>query len=420
MASKRCLPTRFFKDPDIMNLESHDARLILIGLVLLADDEGRELAHAKLLSRELDYPPEQIERTLGDLDANGLITLYLAGKHRYYSLRHWHEWQTLSKPAPSKYPAPPAAPAPDLSQGCTERPEIPQGNPGKPREISPEGEENRREDEENRGEGEEEATPPNIVTFPTVRGSTSTTAALSPDEQRAMEATKQVSGILKLAMSPALARIVSEYLNDPTVSLLGEADAAREYIDDPRRNRKGQRLTPAFFRRWLKREREDYLLRHGLLVGQATGTLGKPQASASAPHAPPGGSEPLTPSGAEDPYRAFVTRRTRGFGGSVTPRPLTWRTALRRTRRECWPSMAPMAPVKLTCWSLSPITWGRQERHACLPQRSRSLMPSRTASSRTRTITNYCGAASRRRSCSWMTSTSSKRVSSARKCSTSW
>ena len=86
MASKRCLPTRFFKDPDIMNLESHDARLILIGLVLLADDEGRELAHAKLLSRELDYPPEQIERTLGDLDANGLITLYLAGKHRYYSL----------------------------------------------------------------------------------------------------------------------------------------------------------------------------------------------------------------------------------------------------------------------------------------------------------------------------------------------
>ena len=32
----------------------------------------------------------------------------------------------------------------------------------------------------------------------------------------------------------------------------------------------------AFFRRWLKREREDYLQRHGHQVGQASGTLGKP------------------------------------------------------------------------------------------------------------------------------------------------
>jgi hypothetical protein len=110
MASKRCLPTRFFKDPDIMNLESRDTQLILVGLVLMADDEGRELAHAKLLSRELDYPPEQIEAALVDLAANDLIVLYQAGRHRYYSLTRWGQWQSLSaaKITPSKCPAPPS------------------------------------------------------------------------------------------------------------------------------------------------------------------------------------------------------------------------------------------------------------------------------------------------------------------------
>src|SRR5437764_9890572 len=85
MASKRCLPTRFFKDPDVMNV-GKDTQLILVGLVLLADDEGRELAHPKLLSREIDYPPEQIESSLRELADNDLLLLYQVGRHRYYSL----------------------------------------------------------------------------------------------------------------------------------------------------------------------------------------------------------------------------------------------------------------------------------------------------------------------------------------------
>jgi DNA-binding transcriptional ArsR family regulator len=108
MASKRCLPTRFFKDADIMNV-SKDAQLILVGLVLLADDEGRELAHPRLLSREIDYPPEQIEAALQELMENDLVVLYQGGKHRYYSLTRWSQWQSLStqKITPSRYPAPP-------------------------------------------------------------------------------------------------------------------------------------------------------------------------------------------------------------------------------------------------------------------------------------------------------------------------
>src|SRR5215471_13105013 len=108
MASKRCLPTRFFKDADIMNM-SKDGQLILVGLVLLADDEGRELAYSRLLSREIDYPPEQIEAALAELVENDLIVLYQAGKHRYYSLTRWNQWQSISsqKMVLSKYPAPP-------------------------------------------------------------------------------------------------------------------------------------------------------------------------------------------------------------------------------------------------------------------------------------------------------------------------
>jgi hypothetical protein len=89
---------------------SKDCQLILVGLVLLADDEGRELAHPKLLSREIDYPPEQIEAALQELVENDLVMLYQAGKHCYYSLTRWSQWQSISsqKMTPSKYPAPPA------------------------------------------------------------------------------------------------------------------------------------------------------------------------------------------------------------------------------------------------------------------------------------------------------------------------
>src|SRR5690242_13260830 len=123
MASKRCLPTRFFKDADIMNLDK-DAQLILVGLVLLADDEGRELAHSRLLSRELDYSPEQIEAALTSIVDNDLLVLYQVGKHRYYQLTRWSQWESISaqKLTPSKYPAPP-----QVAEAATSAPTAPAG-----------------------------------------------------------------------------------------------------------------------------------------------------------------------------------------------------------------------------------------------------------------------------------------------------
>ena len=66
--------------------------------------------------------------------------------------------------------------------------------------------------------------------------------------------TQQVAQILKLAVSEALTRLVTEYACSSSLSLLGEADAAREWIDDGTRNRNSKCVTVAFFRRWLQRE----------------------------------------------------------------------------------------------------------------------------------------------------------------------
>src|SRR5258708_26860489 len=112
MASRRMIPTNFFSDPDIMNLSSRDNQLILIELVLKADDEGRGVAHADWIGRLLNYPAELVEAALHDLVENDLLLLYHAGKHRYYQLPIWNNSQTLgNKKTPSKYPAPNGMPS---------------------------------------------------------------------------------------------------------------------------------------------------------------------------------------------------------------------------------------------------------------------------------------------------------------------
>src|SRR5690242_11988141 len=209
MASKRCLPTRFFKDADIMNV-SKDAQLILVGLVLLADDEGRELAHPRLLSREIDYPPEQIEAALQELVDNDLVVLYQAGKHHYYSLTRWNQWQSISsqKMVLSKYPAPPVAESVaepvglpsseavtcdlrgtgDVAQKSPEFPRNPQRNAGENREVSTQYKLSESKlSESNIIEEEDEGQPPPNVGF-------------YPSDE-ILEATKQVAAILKLSVS---------------------------------------------------------------------------------------------------------------------------------------------------------------------------------------------------------------------------
>jgi len=299
MARSRSLPTNLFEDPDFFELSS-ETQIILVGLVLGADDAGRGPAHSGLLSRKLNKALPLIEQALHELEECEMLQVYQDARQSYYHLTHWQEWETLSKPTPSKYPTPPvprsSCDPPGSSdhtqgnlgssqniQGNSQMPQIPQDCPGEFGETPPEdeGEEKRREGE---GEGEGEETLHNVVIFPT--RSADTAADGSSQDVRVGEMTSQVAVILKLQVSDALTRIVAEYLQVSSLSLLGEADAAREWIEDKRRNRNGQRMTPAFFRRWLKRELEAINARQARLT-QATGT-GQDSATHAAhtPYAP--------------------------------------------------------------------------------------------------------------------------------------
>ncbi len=267
MAARRMLPTRFFKDPDIMDLSSKETQLILVGLILTADDEGRELAHARLLGRELDEVPERIERALQELADHDLLILYTAGKHRYYQLTRWREWQTLSKPTPSRYPAPPVQEAPTLPQN-------PLGIRGRSWETRPEEEEEKEEESEQkqkRREQEEASLPARVVNFPAPRGSSAVSSGSPQTLDEGTPMATQVAQILGLPLTPALCRVVEDYHGDAALSLLGEADAAREWIHNPRRNHKEQSMTPTFFRRWLQRECEH---RQGSVTRQISDSSG--------------------------------------------------------------------------------------------------------------------------------------------------
>lgn len=313
MALRRMISTRFFKDPDIMNLSSKDAQLILIGLVLAADDEGRAVAHAGLLGREIDFPPEQIETALQELADNDLLVLYQVGKHRYYQLtRIWNEWQTLGgRITPSRYPAPPVlermderqeTPRKQLEDDREDQGNFPDISPCLPQHFPDQekrSESKRKEDEGEVGAQAQQTTPEaqerKVVPFPTLRaaaddGDQSKDGMTSEEEQ--MELVRQIARILKLPATDALARLVAEYAPLTSLSLPGEADAAREWIDDSKRNRAHKQMSPAFFRNWLKREQESLDRRQQALQMQTmmpTGTTGSAISSPS----PTGGS--LTP-----------------------------------------------------------------------------------------------------------------------------
>ncbi|HLZ57201.1 MAG TPA: hypothetical protein VKR06_09665 [Ktedonosporobacter sp.] len=107
MRAKRNIPTDLFEYPG-MRQQSVATRIILVGLILNADDAGRGLAHAGWLARAFNESIAQIEEALMALEKIDLLTCYQGGRHRYYALTHWRKWQRLRRPLPSRHPAPPA------------------------------------------------------------------------------------------------------------------------------------------------------------------------------------------------------------------------------------------------------------------------------------------------------------------------
>lgn len=90
---------------------SRDARLLFVGMITMADDEGRLLAEPSALLGHI-FPfdrdaPRKIERWLSEITAAGVGQVYEIDGARYVEFRNWKRHQKINRPSPSSLPAPP-------------------------------------------------------------------------------------------------------------------------------------------------------------------------------------------------------------------------------------------------------------------------------------------------------------------------
>jgi len=150
------LPRKRVIDPGIWTSEDFAGltirqQLLFIGLISLADDDGRGRASSMTLKMSIfplhDVTPQTIGRDLGALVKQGLCVVYTTNQHRYYELTGWSRHQRISHPARSTIPEPP-----NKTKELGVNPPEPSGALRNPPEPSPQ--------EERRGEERRGVQPP--------------------------------------------------------------------------------------------------------------------------------------------------------------------------------------------------------------------------------------------------------------------
>lgn len=95
---------------------TRDARLLFVGLISLADDEGRMRdLPAAILGHVFPYDadaPRHLGRWLRELTDTGLVRAYTVGEHRYLLLPGFERHQVINRPSPSELPPPPDGTSP--------------------------------------------------------------------------------------------------------------------------------------------------------------------------------------------------------------------------------------------------------------------------------------------------------------------
>jgi hypothetical protein len=107
MARIRSLKPQVWQDEKIGHI-SRDARLLFVGLITLADDEGRFLTLPSVVLGHA-FPRDgdaarKLPKWFEELKSAGLIRLY---DDEYGCLPNWTSHQKISHPTPSILPAPP-------------------------------------------------------------------------------------------------------------------------------------------------------------------------------------------------------------------------------------------------------------------------------------------------------------------------
>lgn len=108
MARKRMLDPSIWINEDFGTI-SHLAELIFIGLISIADDEGRgkispAYIKAVLFPYKDDLRIADIEKALHEVSSKMSVIFYSCDENMYYTLTSWETFQTINKPTESKIP----------------------------------------------------------------------------------------------------------------------------------------------------------------------------------------------------------------------------------------------------------------------------------------------------------------------------
>ncbi len=111
MARIRSLKPEVWMSAQVMNL-SHPSRLLFIGLITQADDEGRGSADIRRLKAAIfggdDVSSTDVRRWLDECQEQGLVRVYEVEKQGLlFALPSWTQHQSIDRPKKSNYPPPP-------------------------------------------------------------------------------------------------------------------------------------------------------------------------------------------------------------------------------------------------------------------------------------------------------------------------
>lgn len=105
----RTIKPEMWMSPQVMNL-SANARLLFIGLITQADDEGRGSADPRRLKAAIfggdDCMAADVTAWLAEIVGQKLATTYDGGEHgELYELPTWRDHQSIDRPKRSRYPS---------------------------------------------------------------------------------------------------------------------------------------------------------------------------------------------------------------------------------------------------------------------------------------------------------------------------
>ena len=106
----RTIKPSFWGDEAVADL-SRDARLVLVGLISSADDQGRFLASHSAVAGYIfphdDIAPAKLRKWLDEIEGTGIVRFYSVNRREYGAFPNWKKHQRISKPQPSALPEPP-------------------------------------------------------------------------------------------------------------------------------------------------------------------------------------------------------------------------------------------------------------------------------------------------------------------------